>query len=169
MVYGSMGKGGERIHPPYCALFHRMTNSQRLAKVRACLLQWISEHPAEQAPESSEMEPESTPSIVRESILMRNEFFCGRRFFTPEHYAIWFIEEDELKIYHQSGSLLGVLNGQEIDEAVDGSSAETSGISASPAADILKLPARDAAVATNSTAANSTDDGKSQEPVRRAA
>lgn len=140
-----------------------MTNSQRLAKVRACLLRWISEHPPQQAPESpasSETEPESVPSIVRESILIRNEFFCGRRFFTSEHSAVWFVEEDELKIFHQDGSLLCVLSGHEIDAANE----ETSDVVAHPAAEILKLPAREDAVASDTTTPS-----ESPETIRRAA
>lgn len=44
------------------------------------------------------------PDQFRESILIRNGSYCGRRFDADEAYAIWFLEEDEVKFYrtHQS-------------------------------------------------------------------
>ena len=118
-----------------------MTNSQRLAKVRARLLQWI----ADQEPGDSGDDP-STESgtesnagsfILRESILIRGEFFCGRRFYTANHYAVWFIEEDQLKIYHNNGDLLCILTGSQIEDD-HGAAKGNQGPS------ILKLPNPDA-------------------------
>jgi hypothetical protein len=46
------------------------------------------------------------PDQFRESILIRNGSYCGRRFEADEAYAIWFLEEDEVKFYrthHSAG------------------------------------------------------------------
>ena len=95
-----------------------MTNSQRLAAVRERLTQWLCE-------QRDPSEDEAEFSILRESILIRNEFYCGRRFHTANHDAVWFIEEDELKIYHSNGQLACVFKGDEIDVgADDGGSAD---------------------------------------------
>jgi len=81
-----------------------MTNSQRLAIVRACLQAWLHE----------QGETDGNP-IVRESILIRNEFYCGRQFHSANHRAVWFIEEDQLKIYDPQGQVVASLSGDEID------------------------------------------------------
>ncbi len=88
-----------------------MTNSQRLATVRARLIQWLADR-------ANRLNHPSAPTspIVRESILIRDEFYCGRRFHTADHQAVWFIEEDELKIYRSSGQLECVLSGEEISD-----------------------------------------------------
>ena len=39
------------------------------------------------------------PDQVRESILLRGGSYCGRRFEADGAYAIWFLEEDEVKFY----------------------------------------------------------------------
>ena len=39
------------------------------------------------------------PDQFRESILIRNGSYCGRRFEAEGAYAIWFLEEDEVKFY----------------------------------------------------------------------
>jgi hypothetical protein len=44
---------------------------------------------------------------VSESILLRDGLYCGRRFQTGDVHAVWFVEEDELKIYAEDGSLAG--------------------------------------------------------------
>jgi hypothetical protein len=140
-----------------------MTNSQRLAKVRSRLLRWISDH-SDAAASSPTTDPESEPVILRETILIRNDFYCGRRFFTPNHHAIWFIEEDELKIYHRSGNLMCVLNGPAIDNvATDAGERERQSDSHEPA-EIFQLPAPEAPAASDSH-----PQPKPQESTRRAA
>jgi len=86
-----------------------MTNSQRLASVRTRLLCWISES----------TESVASEKIVGESILICNEFYVGRRFRTESHRAVWFIEEDELKIYDADNQLLCVMSSEEIDRVDD--------------------------------------------------
>ena len=39
------------------------------------------------------------PDQFRESILIRNGSYCGRRFEADGAFAIWFLEEDEVKFY----------------------------------------------------------------------
>ncbi|TWT79173.1 hypothetical protein CA13_05710 [Planctomycetes bacterium CA13] len=60
---------------------------------------------------------ESSNEILSESMLIRDGFFCGRCFHMESHRAIWFIEEDEVKIYGIDGKLQHVLSGEEIDQA----------------------------------------------------
>ena len=40
---------------------------------------------------------------IQEAILIRDGFYCGRRFQCGELQAVWFVEEDQLKIYNQEG------------------------------------------------------------------
>ncbi len=87
-----------------------MTNFQRLATVRTRFLSWLQD--AEQTPEG--LGPEGS-LICRESMLIRDEFFCGRKFHAQHYTAVWFIEEDVLKIYRADDSLELVLRGAEID------------------------------------------------------
>ena len=70
-------------------LTERMTNSQRLAKVRTRFLNWMLDVHHDQSTADS-----NRPLIRRESMLIRDEFFCGRRFHSDQYDAIWFIEED---------------------------------------------------------------------------
>ena len=39
------------------------------------------------------------PDQFREAILIRKGAYCGRRFEADGAYAIWFLEEDEVKFY----------------------------------------------------------------------
>ena len=39
------------------------------------------------------------PETFRESILIRDGSYCGRRFEAEGAYAVWFLEEDEIKFY----------------------------------------------------------------------
>ncbi len=63
------------------------------------------------------------------------------------HRAVWFIEEDELKVYDESGQLLEVISSQEIDEP-------------SEKPDVIRMP-----TAEERTQQSSDDDGE----IRRAA
>lgn len=110
-----------------------MTNSQRLATVRARFLSWLADQVQDQGKAA-----DGLPRIVRETILIRDEFYCGRRLLAPDHQAVWFIEEDELKIYHNSGELACVLSGDQIDLAQPEDRAEP-GTELAP--DVIKLPA----------------------------
>jgi len=83
-----------------------MTNSQRLSLVRNALRQWISQH----QPDAIDWQQPAS-----EALLIRDGFFCGRRFRLANHQAVWFIEEDELKIRDAQGSVLVLLNAAQID------------------------------------------------------
>ena len=111
-----------------------MTNSQRLASVRERFLQWLLD--AEDVQTAADP---AQASIRRESILIRDEFYCGRRFHTDLYDAVWFIEEDELKIFRADGSLAASLQGSELDASkpVESKTTETEG---STEPQILKLP-----------------------------
>ncbi|TWU48715.1 hypothetical protein Poly51_46170 [Rubripirellula tenax] len=92
-----------------------MTNSQRLATVRNCFLRWMS---AEIGQTSGGNDDSDGPQIQTESVLIRDEFFCGRRFRAATHRAVWFIEEDTLKIFDNQNVLQTVMRSGEIDEFV---------------------------------------------------
>lgn len=72
-----------------------MSNLQRLNLVRNLLRDWFASQ-AEGAPQ---------PQMV-EACLIRNGYYCGRRFQCGDHSAVWFTEEDEIKIYAPNGALL---------------------------------------------------------------
>ncbi len=116
-----------------------MTNSQRLATVRNRLKEWIAQtHPGDFS------EP-----ILREAILIRDEFYVGRRFYTDSYRAIWFIEQDELKIFGPDGQLACVLSRDEIDQP------QPSRDLAAP--NVLRMPQ------------SSRPDGQGESEIRRAA
>lgn len=87
-----------------------MTNFQRLATVRTRFLNWLQD-----AEQGSEELGQDGALIHRESMLIRDEFFCGRKFHAKNYTAVWFIEEDVLKVHRADGSLELVLRGPEID------------------------------------------------------
>jgi hypothetical protein len=43
---------------------------------------------------------------LRESLLIRGGFYCGRRFACEGLQAVWFVEEGQLKLYARDGTLL---------------------------------------------------------------
>ena len=47
---------------------------------------------------------------MRESILIRDGYYCGRRFETDAGAAIWFVEENQVKVYRADGSMSQVLD-----------------------------------------------------------
>lgn len=99
-----------------------MTNSQRLATVRAHLLRWLSQFAG--ASESGSDQPSlcveaSLCGITSESILICEGFYAGRTFHLASNQsafqATWFMEQDELKIRSERGDVLAVFQGAEID------------------------------------------------------
>ncbi|PAY16191.1 hypothetical protein CKO51_27845 [Rhodopirellula sp. SM50] len=117
-----------------------MTNSQRLATVRAHLQHWLAANvmprpcqtPAdatESAEETQEQmtqeiqsqpdhEDENDAKIVSESILIRDGFYAGRTFHATAQgetfRATWFMEPDELKIHGAGGALVASFQGEQI-------------------------------------------------------
>jgi hypothetical protein len=45
-------------------------------------------------------------SDLRETILIRDGLFCGRKFRCCGHSVVWFMEESEIKFFSPSGELL---------------------------------------------------------------
>ncbi|MEM9585850.1 MAG: hypothetical protein AAGA03_01100 [Planctomycetota bacterium] len=81
-----------------------MTNSQRLATVRQYFAHWLSRQP----------DAASANGQPIESILIRGGFYCGRRFDAGIYVAVWFMEEDQLKISRPDGQVVASLSGSEI-------------------------------------------------------
>lgn len=50
---------------------------------------------------------------IRETILIRDGYYCGRRFETGAGAAIWFVEENQVKVYRADGSMAQVLDADE--------------------------------------------------------
>ncbi len=46
------------------------------------------------------------PCDLHETLLIRNGLYCGRKYQCQGHQVIWFIEEDQLKIFSPNGQLL---------------------------------------------------------------
>ena len=90
-----------------------MSNPQRLATVRVHFRQWLMEH----CEVFAKSEADGQPLQITESMVIRDEHYCGRCFNTPTHRGLWFIEEDELKIVNDRG-VVAVFQGDEIT-AVD--------------------------------------------------
>ena len=55
----------------------------------------------------SQSGPEDT--ALEESIVIRHGVYCGRRFRAAGGYAIWFIEENQVKVFEDGGKLVEVL------------------------------------------------------------
>ncbi|TWU35681.1 hypothetical protein Q31b_51160 [Novipirellula aureliae] len=90
-----------------------MTNSQRLAVVRNHLSRWIA------GVSGRSLQENGDSGIVSESMLIRDGFFCGRCFQANGFRAVWFMEEDELKIYADDGKLQRVFSGTEITASAE--------------------------------------------------
>ena len=48
-------------------------------------------------------------AALEESIMVRHGVYCGRRFQTEGGHAIWFVEENQVKVFEHSGRLVEVL------------------------------------------------------------
>lgn len=48
----------------------------------------------------------SDASNTRESMLIQNGYYCGRKFQCEDHEVVWFLEEDEVKFFNPQGDLL---------------------------------------------------------------
>jgi len=82
-----------------------MTNSQRLASVRRCLELWLDSQQCD------------TDAEIRDSVLIRDGFYVGRRFQLGNFSAVWFMEQDEVKVRDASGSVVARFDAQAIDQA----------------------------------------------------
>lgn len=50
---------------------------------------------------------------LKEHILLRNDVYCGRRFLAEGLQAIWFVEEDQLKLHARDGTVAKVMSSAE--------------------------------------------------------
>lgn len=78
-----------------------MTNSQRLEAIRQHLQAWFA------------AQTDGQPWEASESILIRDGFYCGRCFQLPGFRAIWFFEEEQIKVYRSTGELLATFSANE--------------------------------------------------------
>ena len=46
--------------------------------------------------------------MPREAVLIRDGYFCGRRFEADGLHAVWFTEEHEIKFYDRTGAMVRV-------------------------------------------------------------
>ena len=53
-----------------------------------------------------------------EALLIREGYFCGRRFSLGEHQAVWFIEENQIKLFGPEGQVIKSLVASELAEDV---------------------------------------------------
>lgn len=83
-----------------------MTNSQRLQIVRQRVAEWLTSHGY------------AVPEEISESILIRDGFYCGRRFKLDECTAVWFTEDDQIKIYDSESKLLTSFMASEAETTV---------------------------------------------------
>ncbi len=52
-------------------------------------------------------------SELRETILIRNGVFCGRKFQCQGYQVVWFVEENQIKFFAPSGKLLRACTAEE--------------------------------------------------------
>lgn len=83
-----------------------MTTSQRLSAVRCLLETWRQDKQLDAAEEMSE------------SILIRDGYYCGRRFKWGAFSAVWFAEEEQIKLFDDGGQLIESLATDEFRESV---------------------------------------------------
>ncbi len=121
-------------HPvPTNLWYQRMSNSKRLAAVRAHFRDWLAEHATS---------ADGRPKIASESLLVRNGFYRGRSFDAGSHRAVWFIEEDQLKIHGPEGDVVASFAGDQISSITP--------------ADVIQLPTQQA----ETDADTSTDESR---------
>lgn len=51
----------------------------------------------------------TTDRMPRETVLIRDGYFCGRRFEADGLHAVWFTEEHEIKFYDRAGAVVRVV------------------------------------------------------------
>jgi len=122
-------QGGEcplRVPFPLGEIF--VTNSQRLAVVRRCLDRWVY------------VQTNGEELEMKESVLIRANHYVGRRFHVGTYQAVWFMEEDQLKIQDAEGTLLARLDSAAIDSYADQAATQVAAMADRPAT-ILTMPA----------------------------
>jgi hypothetical protein len=142
-----------------------MTNSQRLAAVRLRLEQWLVENGTTNA---DDVASETPPKIRGESILIRGGFYCGRQFDAGEHRAIWFMEEDELKISTRDGKWVCSLQGEALVPA-EVRPLESIVLKDDEKRDVIAMPLLQKPQRTQSSVESDEQKGSDEQAIRRAA
>ncbi len=58
----------------------------------------------------------ATPDVgLRETLLIRHGAYCGHRFRHGEFEAVWFVEEDQIKLFAPDHSLIAVLRPSQLE------------------------------------------------------
>lgn len=83
-----------------------MTPSQQLSRARNCVHAYCQEH-----------FPEETIEL-RDSVFINGGFYRGRRFRCDQLSAVWFAEEDQLKIHTLDGACVANWGAAEMEERV---------------------------------------------------
>lgn len=81
-----------------------MTNSQRLHLVRQTVTDWFASHSY------------PVPESIGESILVRDGFYCGRKFVVGDCRAVWFVEDEQVKLFDDENHLLASLDIHEVQQ-----------------------------------------------------
>ena len=71
-----------------------MTNEIEVEQVRAVIREMMAHHLGGQ------------PSEIRETFVIRDGFFCGRRFSADALSAYWNLRENQIELYDDTGELL---------------------------------------------------------------
>ena len=141
-----------------------MTNSQRLASVRKRLEQWLRKQAVSNA---DDMRSETAPRIYSESILIREGFYCGRQFNAGAYRAVWFMEEDELKISDRNGKWVCSLRGDEL--IPEESPADIAEEMAEENRDVIPMPMPTKTPGSTIEAETADDRDSDEQEIRRAA
>jgi len=65
--------------------------------------------------EGTNGDDEGTTGIpFQETVLIRDGYYCGHRFSTERHKAVWFLEENQVKFFDADGKLLRVAQLDEL-------------------------------------------------------
>ncbi len=54
-------------------------------------------------------------SVESETLLIRDGVYCGHHFRFGQYEAVWFVEEEQIKLYGPSGTLVRSLRTSEIE------------------------------------------------------
>jgi len=92
-----------------------MTPSQQLARARTCVRIYLAEGQTDENQAKHDLPPSQETdrdADFRESIFICEGFYRGRRFRSRSLTAVWFAEEDELKIHTAAGELVASLDSE---------------------------------------------------------
>jgi hypothetical protein len=58
------------------------------------------------APETISLHGDSEEFLIKESLMLKQGMYCGRKFTAQNHQLVWFIEENQIKLNDAQGQLL---------------------------------------------------------------